>query len=66
MILVPLTKLFKAAKLENQLCVTLRAHAHSQGFAYREKELPHSLLSLLNDVRGRKSLGILVCFDQPA
>lgn len=50
-ILALLTKLFKAEKLGNQLCVTLRASAHSQGFAYRENELLHSLLSLLHDVR---------------
>lgn len=64
--MLPITKLFKATKLENQLCVTLRAPAHSQGLAYRDEELLHSLLSLLHDVRGRKYLGILVGVDQPA
>lgn len=40
--------------------------AHSQLFACREKEFLHLLLSLLHDVRVRKSPGILVGFDQPA
>lgn len=66
-ILAPLTELFRAAKLENQLCATLRAPAHTQGFAHTERKSFFTHYCLwLHDVRGRKSPGILVGFKQPA